>query len=89
VSKILEPFSQKFVRFKKPIERKSILFGVALSKKPAFWQASRLPNIVCTGQVRASPTLEGIPPRKPGSPFGIFPPNPALAGKTCRWALAQ
>jgi len=43
------------------------------------------PNIVCTGQVRALPTLEGIQPRKPGSPFGFSPPHPALAGKTCRW----
>lgn len=24
---------------------------------------------------------------KADSPFGIFPPNPALAGKTCRWAF--
>ena len=23
---------------------------------------------------------------KAGSPFGIFPPNPALTGKTCRMA---
>jgi hypothetical protein len=44
------------------------------------------PNIVCTGQVRALPTLEGIQRRKPGSTFVSFLPNPALAGKTCRWA---
>jgi hypothetical protein len=43
------------------------------------------PNIVCTGQVQALPTLGGIRPRKPNATFGIFPPNPALAGKTCRW----
>jgi hypothetical protein len=34
--------------------------------------------------MRALPSLEGIQPRKVGSPFGVFPPNPALASKTCR-----
>jgi hypothetical protein len=49
-----------------------------------------LPNTACTGQVR------GFRPHfwvsGPNGGFGIwwfFPPNPALAGNACRWAVHQ
>jgi hypothetical protein len=45
------------------------------------------PNIVCTGQVRAVPSLEGIQPLKADSVSRLFPPIPALAGNACRWML--
>jgi len=40
----------------------SILFGVALSKKPAFWQAGRLPKIVCSGRAGGFAPPEGMQP---------------------------
>jgi len=36
------------------------------------------------GRGRCPARRDSVP--KTDSPVGIFPPNPALAGKTCRWA---
>jgi len=46
------------------------------------------PNIVCSGRAGAFAPPERIQPRKVGSGFGFFPPNPPPAAKTNRSAAS-